>query len=133
MTALTNPAGVVWPTRSGILPRRARVVDSEVMRAPPSLLGRLRFAGLVVFAATVVGGPPARASDPSGACKEGAALCKEAFERLQSCESKNPTTPDACVGERAEADNACKTTTSACHTDGSREPPAALPGNAPKR
>lgn len=102
------------------------------MRAPPSPTRR-SLTGLAALALALGLAAPARATDPSGACKEGAALCKEAFDRLDACEKKNPTAPDMCVGERAETENACKTTTSACHTDGSREPPAHTLPNMPKK
>lgn len=66
---------------------------------------------------------PAFASEPSDACREGAAYCHVAYLQLEECERVNAGDPQACEAARAEADRQCMATTSACHTDGSREKP----------
>lgn len=78
------------------------------------------------ISANVLAGPP------SDACRGGAALCREAYEKLEKCELARAAAPkvdeanaaDACAAARAEADARCRDTTSACDTDGSRLPPA---------
>lgn len=61
---------------------------------------------------------------PSPECRSGAPLCRDAHVRLEKCQQASAGNPEACATERSEADAACKTATSACHTDGSRAPPA---------
>ena len=86
------------------------------MRAP------LRFALiLAAFFATSV----ARADAPSTACKDGAVVCRDAYAKLEKCSAESGGKPDACTAAKAETDNACMTTTSACHLDGSRKKPRA--------
>lgn len=82
----------------------------------------------VVDVADVDAGPPsttgrALAGPPGEACRKGAALCREAYEKLEKCELAHPDAPESCADARAQADARCRDTTSACHTDGSRLPP----------
>lgn len=79
----------------------------------------------------------ALAGPPSEACRNGAVLCREAYEKLEECELSQAAATqaeteaeaeaelpaDACAEARAEADARCRDTTSACDTDGSRLPP----------
>lgn len=62
----------------------------------------------------------ASAANPSAACRDGAASCRDAWDKLEKCELANAGNKDACTAERAETDAACKQSSKACHTDGSR-------------
>lgn len=107
----------------------------------------LMAAGLVALLST-----SAWASGPSDKCKDGATQCREAFEKLETCQrapakkaekpaekegekpAAEPTEKDAkeakeadnaCAAERTATDAACKTTNTACTKDGSRHAPHA--------
>lgn len=82
----------------------------------------LALAALLGFASA-----PARAAEPSPACRDGAGACRDAFEKLERCQRENPDKPEACGGSRTDADAACKTTASSCDRDGSRQPPRNRP------
>ncbi len=71
-------------------------------------------SGLVV--AALVGSPTvALASGPSGACRDGAAQCREAYDKLDKCQhSKDGKKDGACATEKTDADSACKNTNMAC-------------------
>lgn len=75
---------------------------------------------------------PAVAGEPSAPCRDGATRCREAWVKLDECTAaRQESAETACTAERAEAEAACKESTSACHTDGSRNPPTSPPSNSP--
>lgn len=73
-----------------------------------------------IFTLLVALSLPAFASEPSDACREGAAYCHAAWEQLEACEQRNA---GPCEAEEAEALRQCAETNAACHTDGSRAKP----------
>lgn len=65
----------------------------------------------------------AAAAAPSADCRDGAPLCRDAYEALEKCEAASAGAEGACTTERQAADSACKSTVSACDRDGSRRAP----------
>lgn len=85
----------------------------------------------LVATALLFGTGLASASEPSSACRDGATQCRDALAKLDECERAQADKPEGCTAVRGDADAACRSSTSACHTDGSRSPPATPPSNAP--
>jgi len=97
-------------------------------------------AGSVAAGLLVMWTSPLRADTPSEECRDGAAHCREAYDKLDRCQRGKDTKaaadtdggPDAapktkgeaCAAEKAGADAACKMTNESCVRDGSgRTPP----------
>lgn len=88
----------------------------------------MRIRDLCILVLVTVAGPSlARADGPSDPCRDGAVQCRDAWARLDQCEREHGAAAEACRKVRDDADTACKATTSACHTDGSRSTPPRKP------
>ena len=93
-------------------------------------------AGLVAAGLFAAWALVAQASSPSEECRDGAAHCREAFNKLEKCQhtqdatkdggtdaAKAESKADGCGVERAATDSACKMTNESCVRDGSGHTP----------
>ncbi len=90
----------------------------------------MRLAGLFLSGLVLFAGGAAVAKAPSAACRDGAAPCRDAWNKLAACQAKaKAKAPGACKADKDAADQACKAADAACDEDGSR----VFKGNAPAR
>ena len=74
------------------------------------LLNRVALTSLSVFLAASIAN-----AAPSEACKEGAAACQSAVEKLDTCKKSDDAKKDgACAAEKTAANDACEKSNSAC-------------------
>jgi hypothetical protein len=72
-------------------------------------------AGLIAAGVSVASVPVAQAAGPSDECKDAAAACREAYDKLDKCQKgKDGDKKDTCAADRSATDSACKSSNSVC-------------------
>ncbi len=79
------------------------------------MLKTLMQAGLLAAAVTCATASAAWAGAPSGECKDAAAACRAAYEKLDKCtKGKDGQKAETCAADRTATDSACKSSNSVC-------------------